>query len=80
MRLRLKRSNNIYINGEKMNSYLVRKGDLAIIMMAKSPETALKGFKRFLKCEGLPQDDDIISVIPHSCGIEMDISTKISKE
>ncbi|VVB63922.1 Uncharacterised protein [uncultured archaeon] len=64
-----------------MNSYLVRKGDLAIVMMAKSPEMALKGFKLYLKCEKLPQDDDIISVIPHSCGIEMDISTvKISKD
>jgi hypothetical protein len=70
----------VRINGGKMSCYLVRKGELAIIMMAKSPETALKGFKRYLKSEGLPQDDDIISVIPHSCGIEMDIGTKISKE
>jgi hypothetical protein len=64
-----------------MNSYLVRKGDLAIIMMAKSPEMALKGFKLYLECEKLPQDDDFISVIPHSCGIEMNINTtNISKE
>ena len=57
-----------------MNSYLVRKGDLAIVMMAKSPEMALKGFKLVLECDGLPQDDGIISVIPQSCGIEMKIS------
>jgi hypothetical protein len=71
----------VCINGGKMNSYLVRKGDLAITMMAKSPEMALKGFKLVLECDGLPQDDGIISVIPQACGIEMKISaSKLSKD